>query len=204
MAAKSTFTNMVLSLGSICLVCSALLGIANNVTAEPIAQATLAKINDKISYVVPSYDNNPSDNVTMVEVDGTEYKVYLASMSDKVVGYAIEVAPTGFGGPISMIVGFDAENGNIYNTAVISHSETPGLGDKIASNEQGSFRDQFIEMNPASNKLSVRKDGGDIDAITAATISSRAFTVGVSTAYKVYLTLVGSGDADVVSGASKK
>lgn len=202
MAAKSSFLNMVLALGCICLVCSALLGLVNNVTAEPIAAANLAKTNNAIKAVVPEFDNVPSEDSWNVEVDGKQYKVYPATYQGKVMGYAIEVLPTGFGGTIDMLVGFDAATGKIYNTSVISHSETPGLGAKITETGEGSFRAQFDGMDPAATKFSVSKDGGDIDAITASTITSRAFTSGVAEAYKVYLTIKGEDATDVVTGAT--
>ncbi|MBR0533456.1 MAG: RnfABCDGE type electron transport complex subunit G [Bacteroidales bacterium] len=203
MAAKSSFLNMVLALGCICLVCSALLGLVNHVTAEPIAAANLAKTNNAIKAVVPEFDNIPSEDSWNVEVDGKQYKVYPATYQGKVMGYAIEVLPTGFGGTIDMLVGFDAETGKIYNTSVISHSETPGLGAKITETGEGSFRAQFDGMDPAKTKFLVRKDGGDIDAITASTITSRAFTSGVAEAYKVYLTIKGEDATDVATGATK-
>jgi len=204
MAVKSSFSNMILALGCICLVCSALLGLVNHVTAEPIAAANLAKTNSAIKAVTPEFDNVPSEEVMTVEVDGKEYKVYPAKYQDKIIGYAVEVMPTGFGGVIDMLVGFDAETGIIYNTSVISHSETPGLGAKISDTGAGSFRAQFDGMNPAATKFMVKKDGGDIDAITASTITSRAFTSGVAQAYKVYLTIKGEDAADVVTGASNQ
>ena len=204
MAAKSSFLNMVLALGCICLVCSALLGLVNHVTAEPIAEANLAKTNNAIAAVVPAFDNVPSEDVMTVEVDGKQYTVYPASYEGKVVGYAVQVKPTGFGGTIDMLVGFDAATGIIYNTSVISHSETPGLGAKITETGAGSFRSQFDGMDPAKTKFMVSKDGGDIDAITASTITSRAFTSGVAEAYKVYLTIKGEDATDVVTGASNQ
>ena len=203
MAAKSSFLNMVLALVCICLGCSALLGLVNHVTAEPIAAANLAKTNNAIKAVVPEFDNIPSEDSWNVEVDGKQYKVYPATYQGKVMGYAIEVLPTGFGGTIDMLVGFDAETGKIYNTSVISHSETPGLGAKITETGEGSFRAQFDGMDPAATKFMVRKDGGDIDAITASTITSRAFTSGVAEAYKVYLTIKGEDATDVATGATK-
>lgn len=204
MAVKSSFGNMVLALGCICLVCSALLGLVNNMTAEPIAAANLAKTNNAIAAVVPSFDNVPSEDVMTVEVDGKQYTVYPASYDGKIVGYAIQVLPTGFGGTIDMLVGFDAATGIIYNTSVVSHSETPGLGAKITETGKGSFREQFDGMDPAKTKFMVKKDGGDIDAITASTITSRAFTSGVAEAYKVYLTIKGEDASDVVTGASQQ
>ena len=155
MAVKSSFVNMVVALGCICLVCSALLGLVNSMTAEPISAANLAKTNNAIAAVVPQFDNVPSEDVMKVEVDGKEYTVYPASYDDKIVGYAVQVKPTGFGGTIDMLVGFDAATGIIYNTSVISHSETPGLGAKISESGKGSFREQFDGMDPAKTKFAV-------------------------------------------------
>lgn len=185
MAKKSSFINMLVALGVICLVCSALLGVVYVMTAEPIAAANLAKTNNAIAEVVPEFDNVPSEGVFKAVVDGKEYSVYPATKGGVPVGYAVESNSIGFGGPIVVMVGFDAE-GKIFNTSVVSHSETPGLGAKITDNTPGNFREQFKGMNPATANLAVTKDGGDVDAITASTISSRAFTAAVETAVKVY------------------
>ena len=97
------------------------------------------------------------------------------------LGAAVKTSEGGFGGKIDMMVGFLAD-GTIKGTSVLSHSETPGLG----ANMTGKFKDQFVDKNPASYKLTVTKDGGDVDAITAATITSRAFSKAVDKAYKAF------------------
>lgn len=175
---------MTVVLGTICLVCSLLLGSVYAVTKAPIDQAGIAKVNAAISQVVPAFDNVPSDEV--IEIDGSE--VYVAKQAGKSVGYAVKVAAAGFGGQIQMMVGF-LPDGTIYNTSVISHSETPGLGAKIAGSEgqDAPPRAQIVGKNPATTRIAVKKDGGDIDAITASTITSRAFLKGVETAYEVFL-----------------
>ena len=182
MAKESSFKNMVITLSVICLVCSALLGVVYSVTKAPIEAAELAKINNAIKAVVPECDNNPSEE--MIEVEGSV--VYPAKMDGNIVGYAIKVKVSGFGGPIQMMVGFKAD-GTIYNTSVIFHSETPGLGAKITG--EIPTRTQIVGKNPASSNLTVTKDGGEIDAITASTITSRAFLKGVDAAYKVFVEL---------------
>jgi electron transport complex protein RnfG len=182
MAKESSFKNMVITLSVICLVCSALLGVVYSVTKAPIEAAELAKINNAIKAVVPECDNNPSEE--MIEVEGSV--VYPAKVNGNIVGYAIKVKVSGFGGPIQMMVGFKAD-GTIYNTSVISHSETPGLGAKITG--EIPTRTQIVGKNPASSNLTVTKDGGEIDAITASTITSRAFLKGVEAAYKVFVEL---------------
>ena len=182
MAKESSFKNMVITLSVICFICSALLGVVYSVTKAPIEAAELAKINNAIKAVVPECDNNPSEE--MMEVEGSV--VYPAKVNGNIVGYAIKVKASGFGGPIQMMVGFNAD-GTIYNTSVISHAETPGLGAKIS--DEISTRTQIVGKNPASSNLTVTKDGGEIDAITASTITSRAFLKGVEAAYKVFVEL---------------
>lgn len=171
---------MMISLGVICLVCSALLGTVYVITKAPIEASELAKVNNAISAVTPEFDNVPSEAIQ--EIDGSQ--VYTAMSGDQVVGYAVKVVTSGFGGAIQMMVGFTPD-GTIYNTSVISHSETPGLGAKI-TDENIQPRAQVKGKNPAEANISVSKDGGDIDAITASTITSRAFLKGVNDAYDVF------------------
>ena len=180
MATKSTFGNMVLVLAGVCLVCSALLGTVYAVTKAPIEASELQKVNAAIAAVTPEFDNVPSEAVSKVE--GGE--IYTATRAGEPVGYAIKVSVGGFGGPLQLMVGF-APDGTVINTSVISHAETPGLGAKIVD-ENIAPRVQVKEKNPAVNNLSVKKDGGEIDAITASTITSRAFLKGVNAAYEVF------------------
>jgi electron transport complex protein RnfG len=181
MAKKSTFGNMVLVLSGICLVCSALLGTVYAVTKAPIEASELAKVNAAISAVTPAFDNIPSEDVRTLD-DGAQ--IYTSRMGGQIVGYAIKVSTSGFGGPLTIMVGFTPD-GTVYNTSVISHSETPGLGAKLVD-ENCAPRVQVKGKNPATNKISVSKDGGEIDAITASTITSRAFLKGVNAAYEVF------------------
>ena len=186
MAVKSSFTNMTVCLFAICLVCSALLSGVYALTAEPIAAAAAAKNEAAIKEVLP--DTAVSiEEVRTVEMDGQTYEYNLAyDEQGNTVGCAINVAPVGFGGPIAIKVGFDV-NGVIWNTKVLSQAETPGLGAKCT---EASFSDQFKGFDPAQKKLSVKKDGGDVDAITASTITSRAYTDGLDTASKVFQTIL--------------
>ncbi|MBR3291410.1 MAG: RnfABCDGE type electron transport complex subunit G [Bacteroidales bacterium] len=181
MAKQSTFGNMVLVLSGICLVCSALLGTVYAVTKAPIEASELAKVNAAISAVTPAFDNIPSEDVRTLD-DGAQ--IYTSRMGGEIVGYAIKVSTSGFGGPLTIMVGFTPD-GTVYNTSVISHSETPGLGAKLVD-ENCAPRVQVKGKNPSVNKISVTKDGGEIDAITASTITSRAFLKGVNAAYEVF------------------
>ncbi len=173
---------MALCLFTICLVCSGLLAGVYALTAEPIAKASAAKNEAAIKEVLPETAAVIEEERT-VEYGGSSYSYNLAyDEVGNVVGCAINVAPVGFGGPILIKVGFDA-NGVIWNTKVLSQAETPGLGAKCV---EPAFSGQFKGFNPAQKKLAVRKDGGDVDAITASTITSRAYADGLALAVKVF------------------
>ena len=182
MAVKSSFANMTVCLLAICLVCSGLLAGVYALTAEPIAAAAAAKNEAAIMEVLPETAVSIEEERT-VEFEGAFYAYNLAyDEVGNVVGCAINVAPVGFGGPIAIKVGFDV-NGVIWNTKVLSQAETPGLGAKCV---EPSFSDQFKGWNPAEKDLAVKKDGGDVDAITASTITSRAYADGLLLATKVF------------------
>ena len=176
---------MTLCLFVICLVCSALLAGVYALTADPIAAAAAAKNEAAIKEVLPD-SAVKIEEVRTVEMGGQTYEYNLAyDEQGNTVGCAINVAPVGFGGPIAIKVGFDV-NGNIWNTKVLSQAETPGLGAKCV---EPSFSEQFKGFNPAEKKLAVKKDGGDVDAITASTITSRAYADGLALAAQVFHTI---------------
>ena len=168
---------MALCLTLVCLVCSAVLAVTYAVTKEPIDAAQVAKTNASIARVLPEFSAQPQ--LCTTELDGVEYSYY----SVPGTGSAILVTVSGFGGPLSLMVGI-TESGTVHNTVVLSHSETPGLGAKCQT-DQG-FISQFCGWDPAAKRLAVKKDGGDVDAITASTITSRAYTLGVKTAVDVF------------------
>lgn len=183
MAKESTFGNMAVCLTAVCLFCSALLGGIYVMTKDAIDQAALDKTNNAIALVTPEFDNVPSNDLFKVALDGDSVTVYPAKKGGAIVGYAVETSTSkGFGGTIRLMVGFDPD-GNIVSTSVISHAETPGLGAKMT---EPAFSDQFRGKNPATFKLQVKKNGGDVDAITASTITSAAFCDAVEKAYKVF------------------
>ena len=185
MAVKSSFKNMTLCLFAICLVCSGLLAGVYALTKEPIDLAAKAKNEAAIKEVLPETAVAIEEERT-VEMSGETYTYNLAyDEVGNTVGCAINVSTLGFGGPIVIKVGFDV-NGIIWNTKVLSQSETPGLGAKCV---EPAFADQFREFNPLDKKLGVKKDGGDIDAITASTITSRAYINGIEKAVYVFGTI---------------
>jgi electron transport complex protein RnfG len=182
MAVQSSFKNMSLCLLVICLVCSALLAGVYALTKEPIDAAAKAKNEAAIKEVLPEAAVAIEEART-VEFEGASYVYNLAyDAQGNTVGCAIDVAPVGFGGPIVIKVGFNAE-GVIWNTKVLSQAETPGLGAKCV---EPAFSSQFKGFDPSQKKLAVKKDGGDVDAITASTITSRAYADGLALAVKVF------------------
>ena len=183
----SSFKNMLLALFATTFISSALLAGVYELTKVSIAEVKTKKIDAGIANVLPAFDNNPSENVAARFIDGDTVYIYPATGKDgTLVGLAVQTfSNNGYGGRIVLMVGFLAD-GTINNIDVISHSETPGLGDKIDP-KKNKFSVQFRGKNPENFKLSVRKDGGDVDAISATTISSRAFCDAVDRAYRAFL-----------------
>ena len=196
MAVKSNLKNMALCLTAVCLVCSALLAGAYALTKSPIEAAAKAKTEKSLSAVLNglAFDETSYESV---DLDGTTVPYYKAVKDGETVGYAVESSVIGFGGPLTLMVGVTPD-GVVYNTSVLSHSETPGLGAKCTSDKK--FMDQWQGLDPAQKILSVKKDGGDIDAITASTITSRAYTRAVRNAIDAVAAVRGSVSA--VTGAS--
>ncbi len=185
---KSSLLNMFLSLTIICLVAGAILAGVNMYTSGPIAATKAAALEQAIKEVTPEFDNKPTEEAYMaVTADGDSLKIYPATKGGEFVGAAVESnTKKGFSGEIRVIVGFDV-NGKLLNYSVLQHAETPGLGAKM----QEWFRmdknqQNVLGKNLADGPLKVTKDGGDVDAITAATITSRAFLDAVNRAYSAY------------------
>ena len=182
MAVKSSFKNMTVCLFAICIVCLSLLAGVYALTKAPIDAAAKAKNEAAIMEVLPAGAVTIEEERT-VDFDGASYTYNLAyDQQGNTVGCAVNVSPVGFGGPIVIKVGFDA-NGVICNTMVLSQAETPGLGAKCV---EPAFSEQFKGWNPSAKKLAVKKDGGDVDAITASTITSRAYADGLALAVNVF------------------
>ena len=158
---------------AICIVVAAALAGVNAITKPVIDELNAAAIQEAIATVLPGgFDNEVSD---FTDATGIVSKVYQGAN-----GYAVEVGPGGFDNTITMMVGIDNE-GKVLGISVVSHTETAGLGAVAAAGTPAgvAFRDQFVG---ASGSVSVTKDGGTMDAITGATITSRAICVGVNAA----------------------
>lgn len=187
----STLPNMILSLVLITAVAGALLGLMYSITKDPIAaQAKEAQV-AAIRQVAPPFDNDPEAMAdTVVTKHQVTCVVYPALKDGKLRGAAVKATTNeGFNGEVTIMVGFDAD-GTVRDYRVLHQAETPGLGAKMAD----WFRDpkgdrSIIGKNPATVRFYVTKDTGkqgQVDGITAATISSRAFLRAVRDAYKTY------------------
>ena len=182
---ESTLINMLVALLVIAAVSGGVLGLVYGVTKDAIAEVDQKKNEAAIQAVLPL------EGEITYKADTLSYDYEGATLTfpcnlaydanGNFQGAAVKTNEGGFGGKIDMMVGFLAD-GTIKGTSVLSHSETPGLG----ANMTGKFKDQFIDKNPADFRLIVKKDGGDVDAITAATITSRAFSKAVDKAYKAF------------------
>ena len=182
---ESTFLNMVLTLFLVTLLSASAVGFVYEWTKGPKATADLAKKITALKKVLPEFDNNPLEDKTVIPVDGGDLTFYRATLAGAPVGTAAETfSNRGFGDKIVLMVGF-LTDGRIYDVAVVEHKETPGLGDKM-QRSKSDFSVQFKGKDPAVFDLQVSKDGGDVDAITAATVSSRAFCDAVKRAYDQY------------------
>ena len=188
--AESTLKNMLLSLTLIAFVASLALALVNNVTKGPIEKVNQEKVANAIKKVLPegveytinadtvsvTTDKGPANVMrhTAVAADGTTVRHAIESFDNN-----------GFGGKLTAMVGFDAE-GNISGYEILGSSETPGLGAKADKWFQKEGKGNVIGKNPANDNLTVSKDGGDVDAITGSTITSRAFCRLVATAYDAF------------------
>lgn len=188
---KSTLSNMLLSLTLIALVAAGLLAGVYTMTKATIDATNAAKQQAAIIAVLPQQEGLEIAEPIMHE--GME--IYCATLDGQTAGAAVKVAENGFGGTFNLMVGFDAE-GAITGFQVLDHQETPGLGSKM---QEWFANPQVIGQKVGETNFTVSKDGGDVDAITAATISSRAFLLAVTKAYNAFMS---APAADAASSAT--
>jgi electron transport complex protein RnfG len=179
----STFPNMVIVLTLVALISATALSFTNLSTLKARQLVEVKRTLKALKEVLPEFDNDPSSE--KYSVDGfNEMELFPAKKEGLTVGTAIKTySDEGFSERIWLMVGFDKEH-KICRISVLKQRETPGLGTRM---KEPKFRKQFDNQDPVSFKIKVKKDGGDIDAITAATISSRAFCDAVDRAYRALL-----------------
>jgi electron transport complex protein RnfG len=155
----------------ICAVVAGILAAVNSITAPIIAASKEAKTQAAIEAVLPG----GGKEIAFTDASGLVTKAYAGEN-----GYAVQVAPSGFGGAITMMVGVDSE-GKVLGISIISHAETPGLGAVAAQNtDKGvAFRDQFIGL---VSGITIGEGQNQIDSLSGATISSQAIVDGVNAA----------------------
>jgi len=183
---KDTFINMVVSLFVITIVAGFSLGFVNELTVGPIEKGKIERKVIALKMVLPEFDNNPVEQVIMLKSEFAKdsVEVYPAFKEGAFVGAAvIGSTKKGFSGLIKIMVGFTPD-GTIQNIQVLEQKETPGLGTKMKDEK---FLAQFREKNPSVFNLKVTKDGGEVDALTGATITTRAFGEAVQMAYDAFV-----------------
>ena len=184
---ESNLLTMTLTLFIISIISAGTLGYVYKLTKGPIEVANKKKELEALKIVLPEgFDNSPIDDQIKVPSDlGDSLTCYFAKKGDKIIGVAIKTfTEKGFNGHFDVMVGF-LPDGTIINTTVLEHHETPGLGDEV-DKKKSNWSNQFNGKNPETFVLKVEKDGGDVKAITAATISSRAYTDAVARAYEAF------------------
>ena len=195
---------MVLVLTGVAVVMGGILAFVNHLTEGPIAQQKEKTLADGIKTVMACDDLvvTKTDTVKQNDAKGKEQTYIIYQTQDKSgldLGAAVESTTGGFGGDLKVLVGFDAE-GKILGYTLLEHAETPGLGAKADKWFQKGEKGDIIGKVPAE-PLTVSKDGGQVDAITASTITSRAFLLAVNNAYNAYKV---TPAPDAESGASKQ
>ena len=191
----STLPNMLCVLTLISVIAAGALAYVNEITAGPIEENKARTLAEGINSVLGVADAQVQETKTIQDANGNDVILYA---TDK--GMAVQaIDPNGFGGKLTVLVGFSDE-GTIKGYTVLDHAETPGLGAKAGFWFQKGEKGDIIGKNPGEKELTVSKDGGDVDAITASTITSRAFLRAVNVAFHAYA--AGAANADGQTGAS--
>lgn len=182
---ESTLVNMVVVLFIITLVAGLTLGYVNDITLEPKARARLAKKVDALKTVLPPFDNDPVPEVLRVKsgLAKDSIEIYPAFAEGAFAGAAVTgTSEKGYSGLVKLMVGFRPD-GTINNIEVLEQKETPGLGTKMKGEK---FLRQFRGKDPSAFDLNAKKDGGQVDALAGATISTRAFGEAAQQAYDAF------------------
>ena len=199
---ESSITNMVIVLVGVALITGAILAYVNNITTGPIQEQAEKTLTDGIKKVMGGGDLKVTSNDTVRQtVAGKELVFIIHSTQDlngKALGAAVESTTGGFGGDLKVLVGFNPA-GDILGYTILQTAETPGLGAKAEGWFQKDGKGSIIGKNPSNDNLTVSKDGGSVNAITASTITSRAFLLAVNNAYNAYK----NGKTDSASSATK-
>lgn len=201
---KSSLLNMVLVLTGVAVIMGGILAFVNHLTERPIADQKAKALADGIKTVMCVDDLKVArtDTVRQNDAKGKELTFIIYQIQDaqnQDLGAAVESTTGGFGGDLKVLVGFNPD-GTVLGYTLLEHAETPGLGAKADKWFQKGEKGDIVGKTPAE-PLVVSKDGGQVDAITASTITSRAFLLAVNNAYNAYKAMPA---ADAVSEATKQ
>jgi len=205
---ESTLTNMVLVLTGVAVIMGGILAFVNHLTEGPINEQKAKALADGIKTVmcVDNLTVNQTDTVQTKDSKGKDATFIIYQTKDaqgKDLGAAVETIANGFGGELKLLVGFDPD-GKILGYTLLEHAETPGLGAKADKWFQQGEKGDIIGKDP-KEPLTVSKDGGQVDAITASTITSRAFLLAVNNAYNAYkATPVTDGETGATKQVNKE
>ena len=183
---SSSLTNMLIVLTLIAVVAGGLLAFVNSVTSPQIEKINADNLAAGIKKVMGSDEVQVAEPIEQkATISGKEKTFVIYQVNDKdgkALGQAIQTEENGFGGNLKVLVGFDGEV-TILGYTILEHAETPGLGAKAGLWFQKDGKGNIIGKNPGQCNFTVSKDGGDVDAITASTITSRAFLLAIQNAY---------------------
>lgn len=213
---ESSIENMVIVLVGVALITGTILAYVNNLTEKPIRAQAEKTLADGITAVMGGVELSVAKADTLKQNIGGKETVFVVhnatDKTGKAIGAAVESTTSGFGGDLKVLVGFD-NDGKILGYTILQHSETPGLGAKADKWFQKDGKGCVVGRKlDASKPLTVRKDGGDVDAITASTITSRAFLLAINQAYNAYKGTMADAETsataqrheDGVTGASQQ
>ncbi|WP_372948859.1 RnfABCDGE type electron transport complex subunit G [Mariniphaga sp.] len=185
---ESTFINMVLTLFVVTFIVAVVLGFVYDLTKDAIEEAKMKAQSEAIEKVLPEFDELGESIKVALPATDDSLEIFPAYKAGELVGVAIKTfTNNGFSGFISVMAGID-NTGNLFGYEVLEHAETPGLGSKMNEWFRNAEKptQNIIGKNPETHQFEVTKDGGDIDAITASTITSRAFLDALTRAFEAY------------------
>ncbi len=193
----------------ICMIATVLLTYVNDLTKEPIAKAQALQKAKALKQILPPFDNNPFDDAITLKTSDGEFKILPGKQNNKIISVVISgYTMQGFSGKIEAMVGFD-KNQNITNIIITKHAETPGLGTKVCNRKEqktlnslfsnkkitGIVPNKFLDQFNGRNLVTLtNKDKIKFDAISGATVSSKAVVDAVSriaTEYLKYINKIG-------------
>ena len=186
---KQTIAYPAILMGAVSLVVCSLLLVTNNLTEQPIADRQREALTEQLNQVLPAnaYNNHPLEQKYNKVINAQDYTFYRARLDNQVSAVILFTHTVGYSGDIALLVAIKAD-GSLGGVRVLSHTETPGLGDKIElakSNWILSFTGLSL-INPDPIGWAVKKDGGQFDAFTGATITPRAVVKGVHEALHLF------------------